>query len=323
MKNEKRGLVDQILKECRKRFIKGSKSFSLAANFFPSELLEATLQLYAWCRYCDDKIDQTPSPKKALLQLKYIQKKTSAALKGHLNKNLPFLAFQKIVQKYKIPHWYPLEFLRGMKMDVEQQQYENWNQLSLYCYRVAGVVGAMMVYLMGVKNHLALLHAVALGIAMQLTNIARDIWEDWKKGKIYLPLEWLLEKGIRIEELTHLKNRNSLFQVLTRLLDLADHYYALGRKGLKYLSFRCALGVNIAAYIYAEIGHQIRLKGISDLEKRVIISLGRKWILCIKGFFSTLWMSFQFWKRHSPNPWEASYFLRNENLYFFSEKLFL
>ena len=106
------------------------------------------------------------------------------------------MALQYIVRRYGIPAHYASELIEGMAMDVRGIRYANLRELLLYCYRVAGTVGLMMSHVMGLRDESALKHAADLGIAMQLTNIARDVTEDASMGRIYLPLDWLDEANI-------------------------------------------------------------------------------------------------------------------------------
>jgi 15-cis-phytoene synthase len=148
-----------------------------------------------------------------------------------------------------------------MAMDVRGTRYGTLKELVFYCYRVAGTVGLMMSHVMGLRDETALKHAADLGIAMQLTNIARDIREDAAMGRIYLPLSWLQEAGIRFEEIAAPEHREKLAMLTRRMLREADRYYRSWDLGLWYLSFRSACAVAAARHVYSEIGSSLLRKG--------------------------------------------------------------
>lgn len=262
---------------------KGSKSFSLAAMFFPSDQWKATCQVYHWCRYCDDVIDNQ-GDEKALVLLQTELKEILVSRKT--SKHEAFRSLQEVTERYAIPFHYPSELLKGMEMDIKGQTYETLEELKLYCYRVASTVGLMMCYIMGLFRIEALSNAAHLGMAMQLTNIARDVKEDFENNRVYLPKEFLLEKNISRETL--MADTTSLFQVVETILDVSDNYYKIGLQGVEYLPLRSAFVITAAAYIYREIGNTIRKKGPIALESRTVVSLPKKLLLVGKALIHTL-----------------------------------
>ena len=275
--------VKAALEECRWMITKGSKSFSLAARLFDSDTRDAAFFLYGWCRYCDDQVDQaglTDSREQLVQRLAELFETTRSVFSGAQQKQAVFIAMQYIVQRHSIPAHYALELIEGMAMDARGTRYRTFNDLSLYCYRVAGTVGLMMSHVMGLRDELALKHAADLGIAMQLTNIARDITEDASMGRIYLPLEWLEEASIAPEEIAARKNRAKLALITKRLLNEADRYYRSGDAGLWHLSFRSACAVAAARHVYAEIGSLLLHKGPSAWDQRSYVTGFRKlWVI--------------------------------------------
>src|ERR1051325_6811727 len=191
--------IQAALDECRGIITKGSKSFSLAARLFDPATRDAAFFLYGWCRYCDDQVDTAATcetPDVVLDRVTSLKQRTAAA-SGFMPQTDPvFIALQYIARRYAIPAHYALELIEGMAMDARGTRYTTLKELLLYCYRVAGTVGLMMTHVMGVRDQRALRNATDLGIAMQLTNIARDIIEDAAIGRIYLPLAWLREAEI-------------------------------------------------------------------------------------------------------------------------------
>ena len=275
--------VKAALDECRWMITQGSKSFSLAARLFDPDTRDAAFFLYGWCRYCDDQVDRAgmgESREQLEQRLTKLSEATRSVFSGAKQDQAVFIAMQYIVQRYGIPAHYALELIEGMAMDARGTRYQTFNDLSLYCYRVAGTVGLMMSHVMGLRNQRALKHAADLGIAMQLTNIARDITEDASMGRIYLPLEWVEEAGISPEEIAAVKNRSKLALITKRLLQEAQRYYLSGDTGLWHLSFRSACAVAAARHVYAEIGSLLLYKGASAWDQRGYVTGRRKlWVI--------------------------------------------
>lgn len=262
---------------------KGSKSFSLASLFFSQKEKEASWKLYSWCRYCDDLIDDEPNP--ALMKEKLTELKTKTQeLLTHNSPNFYLSGMFEVIGQFKVPMNYPMDLLRGMEMDVEGRRFHSLEELEDYCYCVAGTVGLMMCHILGIREEVALKHAVSMGNAMQLTNIARDISEDRQKGRLYLPLNWLAEKNISEDELFKTENQKNLVLFQERLLKRADELYHEGLEGLKFLSLRSSWAVLIAAMIYADIGRVIRKNPELSLKERAIVSGRRKLSIVILSF---------------------------------------
>jgi 15-cis-phytoene synthase len=267
--------VKAALDQCRWMITKGSKSFSLAARLFDSDTRDAAFFLYGWCRYCDDQVDQAgmeENREQLEQRLRTLAEATRSAFSGAAQEQAVFIAMQYIVQRYSIPAHYALELIEGMAMDARGTRYQTFNDLSLYCYRVAGTVGLMMSHVMGLRDEQALKHAADLGMAMQLTNIVRDITEDAEMGRIYLPLQWIEEAGIAPEEIAAPKNRQKLALVTRRLLREAERYYCSGDAGLWHLSFRSACAVAAARHVYAAIGSLLLLRGSSAWDQRTYVT---------------------------------------------------
>jgi phytoene synthase len=253
---------------------------------------EQAVLLYAYCRRVDDAIDCVPAAEQpsALSALRA----ELEGVYGALPLRDPLLvAMRALVRAREIPRQYLEELLLGMEMDVQGARYPNVPQLLRYCHRVAGVVGLMMCHAMGVRRSRALLHAAHLGIAMQLTNIARDVLEDWERGRLYLPADLLARHGApRLE--TALGGRlppsgvPAVAAALVELLELADEYYRSGEAGLRELSLRCAFGVRVARAVYSEIGAVLRARACDPLVGRAVVGTGRKLWLVACALVSTL-----------------------------------
>ncbi len=261
-------MTDLVLDASRISIRQGSKSFAAAARLFDPSVREDAYMLYAWCRHCDDQIDGQIlghgsvglDPKLAAAKLAELEDKTRRALAGQRlddrgGEDQAFAAFRRVAERHTIPSRLPLELLEGFRMDVEGRTYETLDDVLLYAYRVAGVVGEMMARVMGATDADVLRRAVDLGLALQLTNIARDVVEDAKGGRVYLPAQWL---GPRVDVPTKVAdpaNRDAVFE-------------ATARWGLPALGFRSAWAVAAAAGVYRQIGRRVLQVGSAGLERR-------------------------------------------------------
>ena len=180
---------------CHATIAQHSKSFALAAKLLPAAARDDAAVVYAWCRRADDAIDLAP-PADQPDALARLYDELAAIDAGAAMPGVP-RAFAAVVGIRQIPLAYPRALLDGMAMDVADTRYRTFDDLFAYCYRVAGVVGLIMCHVMGVRDDRALVPAVHLGIGMQLTNVCRDVAEDWDRGRLYLPDELLARHGVR------------------------------------------------------------------------------------------------------------------------------
>jgi phytoene synthase len=274
-------LTDLVLDASRISIRQGSKSFAAAARLFNPSVREDAYMLYAWCRHCDDQIDGQVmghgavglDPALAASKLAELEAKTRRALAGQSlqhdgMEDQAFAAFQRVAQRHTIPSRLPLELLEGFRMDVEVHSYQTLDDVMLYAYRVAGVVGEMMARVMGATDADILRRAVDLGLALQLTNIARDVVEDAKGGRIYLPADWLGPLADSPAKVADPANRDAVFEATARLIAAAEPYYHSARWGLPALGFRSAWAVAAAAGVYRQIGRRVLQVGPAGLERR-------------------------------------------------------
>jgi 15-cis-phytoene synthase len=275
--------VDQLVQLSRERIEKGSKSFASAARLFPEATRASAYMLYAWCRHCDDEIDgqvlgyerAAPSAQTPAERLEGLRQQTLAALQGRATEPV-FQALQHVVARHQIPHHHPMELLEGMEMDVVERRYRTLDDTLEYSYHVAGVVGVMMAMIMGVRDRPTLERASDLGIAFQLTNIARDIVPDAIVDRVYLPADWLAEARIPEREIADPAQRRAVFLTTERLLDVADTYYASSGAGISHLPFRSAWSISAARRVYREIGTVVRSRGVNAWDARAGTSKSRK-----------------------------------------------
>ncbi len=277
-------MTDPVIEHCRVILEQGSRSFAKAASLLDPTIRAGSYQLYAWCRYCDDVIDgqtmghgqQIIDPAEQRKQLAILWAETEAAYRGEPTSDLVFQGIARVVQQHGIPPDMPFELLRGMEMDIEGRQYETLEQLRVYCYHVAGVVGVMMARIMGIRDEATLQRAEDLGTAMQFTNISRDVIDDARIGRVYLPLGWLREAGLAPADVGRPEYRGTVAAIVRRLLDEAERYYQSGDSGIDHLPFRCAWSITAARGIYSEIGAVIRSRGDEAWDRRAMVSGGRK-----------------------------------------------
>ena len=269
-------MSDTVLKASRDSIQRGSTSFAAAARLFDPRIREDAYMLYAWCRHCDDEIDGQVmghgavglDPVLAGKKLAELEDKTRSAMAGEPVDDTAFAAFQRVAQRHGIPAQHPLDLLQGFRMDVEGHTYRTLQDTLLYAYHVAGVVGVMMAQVMGVRDTTTLRRASDLGLAFQLTNIARDVIEDAKVGRIYLPADWLGAAADNPMAVTDPANRAVVFAATERLIEEADPYYASARWGLKALGFRSAWAVAAAHGVYRQIGLRVRAMGPAGMDRR-------------------------------------------------------
>jgi len=270
---------------------KGSKSFAAAAKLFDESTRDNAYMLYAWCRHCDDAIDNQnlgfdskPQAAEVTQQiLRELREKTQAAIDDQPSDEPIFEGLRFVLRHNEIPGRYPLELLEGFAMDAVGHDYRNLNDTLQYCYYVAGVVGIMMAYIMGTRDPAALQRATDLGIAFQLTNISRDVHEDAEIGRIYLPGDWLQAEGITADTILQPQNRRALAKVVERLLDEADRYYSSANEGLRALGFRSAWAVAAARDVYRAIGDIVRERGEHAWQERVTVRKSRKLLGVAEG----------------------------------------
>jgi phytoene synthase len=277
--------------EARATIAAGSKSFALASRLLPAGSRDRAAVVYAWCRHVDDAIDLARPEQRPLalerldgeLDAVYGNAGAGAACRiGSAEIRAPILrAFAEVVRDCHIPRHYPAELLAGMRMDAGGHRYATLDDLLHYCFRVAGTVGLMMCHVLGVSDDAALKNAAHLGIAMQLTNICRDVHEDWQLGRLYVPDEVLFGCGLgalpaAIGGPFPAEAREPMKQAVARLLVEAKRYYASGGLGLGALSWRAALAVRSASLIYASIGERVKAQGCDILRGRALVSGGCK-----------------------------------------------
>jgi phytoene synthase len=276
---------EEDLAACRALLRAGSRSFDTASRFLPVRVRGPAVALYAFCRVADDAVDDDPDARAGVAGLR---KRLTLAYAGNPMQSPPDRAFSRIVERFMIPRALPDALLEGFAWDAECRRYQDLSALRAYAVRVAGTVGAMMAVLMGVRDAPRLAAAVELGVAMQFSNIARDVGEDARAGRLYLPLDWLAEAGI--DPATFLARPApgpALGVVIRRLLSVADGHYRRAIGGVARLPMACRFGIGAASLLYAEIGREVARRGHDAVSDRAVVSGRRKaWVLAsgLAGF---------------------------------------
>ena len=259
---------------CRRVLRLHSRSFHAASLMLPKAVRDPASVLYGFCRLADDAVDVHGGRAEAIQRL---HERLARAYAGRPLPEPADRALAAVLLRHGIPRELPERLLEGLAWDAEGRRYATLDELLHYAARVAGTVGAMMCLLMGVRSAEALARACDLGVAMQLSNIARDVGEDARMGRLYLPLQWLHEAGLDADAwLAAPRHGPALAAVVERLLQQADALYAQADAGIALLPAACRPGIRAARRMYAEIGHQVRRAGCDAVSGRAVVPPLRK-----------------------------------------------
>ena len=254
------------LEHCRDVIRTGSLSFHAASKLLPASVRDPALALYAFCRLADDEVDEGDNKARAVIDL---QERLELVYAGKPRNAPEDRAFAAVVADFDMPRALPEALLEGLAWDAIEKQYDSLADLRGYCARVASAVGTMMCVLMRVRDADALARACDLGVAMQLTNIARDVGEDARMGRIYLPLDWLAEAGI--DQDAFLRNPQAtpeIKRMVKTMLADARALYVKSEAGIGALPAQARTGIFAARYIYAAIGSVVARNGYDSITHR-------------------------------------------------------
>ena len=247
------------------------KSFYWASQFLGREMADNAAKLYAFCRVLDDMADG--DIKDGPARLSHMQKKLlqkTGVSDPILEEFLPFF------YELNLPKRAVTDLIEGLVQDQKYVLLKNEAELIQYSYFVAGTVGWMMCPILKCKNNNAFAFALDLGIAMQLTNIARDVYEDACMGRRYLPSNWVDNLSpsqiVEAAKVPNSKNANVIKRAILKLLDLSDTYYKSGLKGLVSLPWKAHLAIGVAAFVYRRIGIQLRQNQVNWYDGRTVTS---------------------------------------------------
>jgi len=268
-------------KACEEALRQGSHSFSRAARLLPARVRIPITALYAFCRMADDVIDHGAVTHAAV-----------DALRGRLDRiytgrpmaHAEDRALARVVEQYRIPRRLLDALIEGFACEIERCRYETLDDLQSYAVRVAGTVGVMAATIMGRRDEETLSRACDLGVAMQLTNIARDVGEDARRRRLYLPRTWMREAGLDPDKwLANPTFSPELGGVVRRLLDEADRLYQRAESGIARLPADCRVAVQTARLVYADIGRVIEANGYDSVNQRAVTSGTRKTWLALRS----------------------------------------
>lgn len=251
---------------CRHAIRHGSLSFHAASRLLHPSVRDPALALYAFCRLADDEVDLKAEKAAAVLRL---GERLDAVYAGRPRNAPPDRAFAAIVEDFEMPRALPEALLEGLAWDAMERRYDTLSDLVAYSARVASAVGVMMAVLMRQRDADALARACDLGVAMQLTNIARDVGEDARENRMYLPLDWLEELDVDVEAfMANPQAQPDIRLCIARLLSEARQLYVRSEAGIAQLPLSCRPGIYAARFVYAGIGGQVRRAGHDSVSQR-------------------------------------------------------
>jgi phytoene synthase len=288
---------ERLVEEAQRTIAAGSKSFRFASQIFSLRTRERSWLLYSWCRACDDITDgqtlghdavQVDDPAE---RIAFLREKTDAALAGRPTGLAPFDALAAVAAETGIPAALPHDHLAGFTRDAVGWTPANEEELLSYCYQVAGAVGMMMAHVMGVDPAAAdsqardtLDRASDLGIAFQLANITRDIVDDARVGRSYIPADWTPGGFDPLDP----AQRPMLVKIAARLTTLADRYRTSSKVGAARLPLRSRWAVLSAAAIYGQVATRAVELGPNAWDQRISISKAEKFALVARAFVEAL-----------------------------------
>ena len=260
-----------------------SKSFYLSTCLLPRHKRWATFALYGFCRHIDNLTDipRERSDKEIVRELNYLEAEIKTAYRTGESEHPVVGPYISVAKKYDIAQQYSLELIKGVQMDTHINRYETFDDLYLFAYRVAGVVGLMMSPLLGFKNPNAMKYAEKLGVAMQLTNILRDIREDKEMDRIYIPQDEIRMFGLDENHFFEEKMSKSFRNLMKFQVDRAHTLYDEADKGIKMLDRDAQFAIYSASKIYRGILKKIELQNYDPFKGRVFVPQSKKFQILI------------------------------------------
>jgi phytoene synthase len=255
-----------------------AKSFYISARILPTDRRWATYAVYGFCRYADNLIDapRGRTAEELFDEVEALRKELEICHRTGESEHSVMRAFAPVMKRYSIPIEYPMDLLKGVTMDMERDRYQTFDELYVFCYRVASVVGLMMTCVLGYKDASAFEYAEKMGIAMQLTNILRDVQEDKNMGRIYLPNEDLRKFGVSEEDILNDRVSPELRQCMKFQVERAHHYYDEGDKGIVLLPKESQYAISSASKIYRGILRKIEERDFNPFLGRVFVPQQKK-----------------------------------------------
>jgi phytoene synthase len=269
----------KIAKDITKKF---AKTFYFSSTFLPKDKQNAAYAIYAICRISDESVDSINNPLDCD-KINLIKDKIQCAYGDSVMDDELLNAFRETVNKYEIPKQYFEDLIEGMHMDINIKRYNNFEELYKYCYRVAGVVGLIMLKVFEYKNSEAEKFAIDLGIAMQLTNILRDIKEDFSRGRIYIPNEEMKRFNVSEKQISDMQINQNFIDLLKFQIERARSYYQESIRGIKMIhNKRSRLAICAMKEIYSAILNSIEINKYDVFYYRAHVNLAAKLIIVSK-----------------------------------------
>ncbi len=255
-----------------------ARSFYLATQFLPVRKRWATYAVYGFCRHADNIVDnpRQRSPEEVKAELRMLSNEISLAYRGGESEHPVVRPFIAVARIYGIPEHYAQELLLGVGMDLELHRYASFDDLYLFCYRVASVVGLMMMHILGFSNPGAGKYAEKLGVAMQLTNILRDIKEDKDNGHIYLPQDEMRRFAVDEEDILRETDSPALRELLRFQIERAEAYYREGEEGIALLDRDARFAICAASTMYRGILEKLAQRNYNPFQGRVYVPAKEK-----------------------------------------------
>ena len=274
--------------DCRNITRREAKNFYYAVVTLPPDKRKAVYAAYAFCRQCDDSVDEAASPEAKLSALTDLQVNLALAYEGRPATPV-FLALADTAERYDIPQEYFSEIIRGVESDLVKTRYQDFDELREYCYRVASVVGLVCLQIFEYRDPAARDYAVDLGLAMQLTNIVRDVREDWSMGRVYLPQDEMARFGYTEEQLGAGIHNDAFVELLRFQGQRARSYFRSGFRLLPYLSRRSRACPAALGAIYSRVLDRIEASGYDVLgEQRIALSGSEKARIAARAWMASM-----------------------------------
>jgi phytoene synthase len=270
---------------CQEKAAASGSSFYYSFLFLPPPRRRAITALYAFCREVDDVVDECSDPQLARAKLAWWRAELAAAYAGRPSHPVT-QALAAAAGDFNLPQELLAEIIDGMEMDLVQTRYADFKALHLYCYRVASTVGLLAAEIFGYEDRRTLKYAHDLGLAFQLTNIIRDVGEDARRGRIYLPADELAQFGVGAEDILHSRYSEAFRRLMTFQIERAERYYEQALAQLPAQDRRAQRAGLAMAAIYRALLAEIRRDGCRVLDRRMALTPLRK-----------LWIAWRTWFR--------------------------
>ena len=271
---------------CQKKAADSGSSFYYSFLFLPVNRRRAITALYAFCREVDDVVDECPDPQLAATKLAWWRQAVAKLYAGQPDHPVT-QALLPVLGEFNLPQEQLLEIIDGMEMDLQQTRYLDFKALSLYCYRVASVVGLLAAEIFGTQDRQTQKYAHDLGMAFQLTNIIRDVGEDARRGRVYLPIDELQRFDVPVADILNARHSDNFRRLMEFQIERAEQYYAQAMAALPAIDRKAQRPGLVMAAIYRTLLDEIKRDGCQVLTQRTSLTPLRKlwiaWRTWIKG----------------------------------------